>query len=223
VRNRVVVSVSPSFVIRDDNGYKLIPDELFTSRDLRKMHMYIITDQGNSVVEATKTEEYANGNIGTAYQPILNGVTAEDIVYYGHAALTQDERLYGGHLGDGAFDPERTRRAKEYSLERYNEELKNNKVVVGPRLNVTPKAQPVDVSKPPYVPQKVGRRQDMEARVFPERGRMANYGVTGGSVQPESGRGEHVPPPRAIPNSHQPHSPPEKRLGLSQGVSESYR
>ena len=60
----------------------------------------------------------------TSYAPILNGVTAENIVYHGQAAITSAMGMDGGHLGDGVHDLNRSEQAQIYALQRYNESLK---------------------------------------------------------------------------------------------------
>ncbi len=57
-------------------------------------HAYVVTKSG-ALIEAT---ESGRGNV---YYSIINGVTAEQIVYGGQVAFTKDGDMYGGHRGDG--------------------------------------------------------------------------------------------------------------------------
>lgn len=74
-------------------------------------HMYVITDEGNAVVEATVAgTKYAHK---TVYRPIINGVTTKDIVLKGKTAIveTQDgygSFAYGGHAGQGVTEPNKS-------------------------------------------------------------------------------------------------------------------
>lgn len=67
-------------------------------------HVYVITDQGNAIVEATVAGDQAAES--RAYKPIVNGVTVQDIIYKGKTAIPliqEGKRVfaYGGHNGDG--------------------------------------------------------------------------------------------------------------------------
>jgi len=104
--------------LEQKNGeYKIVKDNL-------DYHAYVITQEGNAIVEGTVAgEKDERGTYVTAYKPVINKVTTEDIVFRGHAALTEDGCLYGGHLGDGDGAPEKVRRGQELSLQRYHESL----------------------------------------------------------------------------------------------------
>lgn len=103
-----------------DNGqYALNPNGSFTG-----YHAYVITKAGNAIIEGTVAgQKNPDGSDVSAYMPILNGVTTDDIVYHGHAALVDNGHLYGGHLGDGNHSLDRVRLAQTLSLNRYNESL----------------------------------------------------------------------------------------------------
>lgn len=83
-------------------------------------HSFIVTTDGNAIVEATAVQEGAN-----PYNGIINGVTAKDMIYHGHAAIIDNGLVYGGHLGDGNnLDAERANKSQKYSMARFNEDLK---------------------------------------------------------------------------------------------------
>ena len=68
-------------------------------------HVVVITDEGNAIIEATVAGREDESKI--AYRPILNGVTADNIVYDGKLAITDISvqagkgTAYGGHDGNG--------------------------------------------------------------------------------------------------------------------------
>lgn len=63
------------------------------------LHCYVITDEGNAIVEATCAgKDYAEE---WGYNPIYNKVTVDGIVYEGKSAIAANRRLYGGHDGSG--------------------------------------------------------------------------------------------------------------------------
>lgn len=117
VRNDLVASSDMQGYRTNEAGkLELIPDEKL------ERHMYVITREGNAVVEATTAEQYANGStFGNAYKPIRNDVTAKDIVYSGQAAVT-DYAVYAGHSGNGNQSERWVAASREGALERYNDQ-----------------------------------------------------------------------------------------------------
>jgi len=111
-------------------------DMEFVESSLNGNHAYLITDQGNAVVEAT-TAGQDNWDRQT-YRPILNGATPTRIIREGDAAIvehTTDQQrrtmaIYGGHNGDGGLSDDTTsqegvRNAMRETVRRFND---NNNV-----------------------------------------------------------------------------------------------
>lgn len=75
-------------------------------------HVYVITDEGNAIVEGTtagKPKNYVDkhGWLKNAYTPIVNGVTVQDIIFKGKTAIPDMtdgtmQLTYGGDKGMGA-------------------------------------------------------------------------------------------------------------------------
>jgi hypothetical protein len=110
VHNTMVIS-RVNFDVMSDDG-RLTLDEA------RKpgYHAYVVTDNA-AIVEATRA-----GQATSAYDPIVNGVTARNIVFHGMPALTAGYLMYGGHTGDGDGSPARALQAQKAGLERYNDQ-----------------------------------------------------------------------------------------------------
>ncbi len=90
------------------------------SEDDIGMHKYVVTKSG-AIVEGTVAGQ--EGAQDYVYKRIINGVTVEDIVYRGHAALTEDGGAYGGHGGDGKYDTKNILIAWQSTYQRYQESL----------------------------------------------------------------------------------------------------
>ena len=77
-------------------------------------HAYVITDEGNAIVEGTVAGRPDNdvdkyGRVRKAYAPIINGVTVQDIIHRRKTAITEIQEgrmqvVYGGDNGIGDYN-----------------------------------------------------------------------------------------------------------------------
>ncbi len=170
--------ISNICMVRHRNGEYLI-DETYINKILTESgwdknwkhhispHAYVITKEGNAVVEGTtaglkERDITPEGRIREAYVPIINGVTAEDIIIRGKTAITETPEglmrmAYGGqdmaapHTTDFAKDEEAIRRnVSEFNAEvqvrKAKEKANNDAKEAAKEVTGTPISKGVELS-----------------------------------------------------------------------------